>query len=69
MKAKVAKYFQHDGPRSPYQLAVYWTHDSDLYPHDWDMILTPQEWRKVKCRTPKKNETIEVDIEITEKKV
>jgi hypothetical protein len=64
MKAKVAKYQMNEG----YCVGVWWTYDPDKCPHDWNLLFQPDEWRKVKCRTPKKNETIEVDIEITERK-
>jgi len=66
MRAKAAKYFKHDGRNSPYWVCVWIDHDPDKNPQDFDLMFTPAQWRKMGCRTPKKNETIDVEICIDE---
>jgi len=58
---KAARFFEHDGPGSPWSVAVYLFHDPDKYPWDYDMWLEPRDWRKLTgLRSPKKNETMTV---------
>lgn len=60
MIAKVCRYY---GPKEEWHVVVYWTFDPDENPHDYDLWLTPKEWRKLSgLRSPKKNETMVVTI-------
>ena len=39
-----------------WEVALYFL-DPEEHPHDWQMVFTPQEWRKIGGAAPKKNET------------
>lgn len=69
MIAKVARFYEHDGPGAKWDVAVYWTHDHEKYPWDYDLFMSPADWRKFSgCRSPKKREimTVEITVEIDE---
>ena len=67
MKCAVAKYLDHDGPRSPYSIAFYPSvKEAEDAPHDFFLFLSPKEWRRFKCRTPRRDEVMEVELTVTE---
>ena len=67
MKCAIAKYLDHDGPRSPYSIAFYWSvKEAEDAPHDYFLFLAPKEWHRLKCRTPKKDEVLDVELTVKE---
>ncbi len=45
MKAKVFRYYEFEGSKK-WDVVVYWTHDPEKYPQDYDLYMTSAEWRK-----------------------
>ena len=61
MKAFAARY---EGGHGGWAVVVYWSHDHEKCPHDYDLYFSSaKEWRKFSgCRAPKKNEVLELEI-------
>lgn len=46
-----------------WDVAIYWDHDPDDHPQDWNLELTPKEWRKLSgLRSPKPDEVMNVQV-------
>jgi hypothetical protein len=64
MIAKVVRFYDYEGSKN-WNVAVYWTHDHEKFPQDYDLWLSPADWRKFSgCRSPKKGETMTVEITV-----
>lgn len=57
--AHVARY----GCKEDWEVAMYWSRDHESCPHDYDLLLTASQWRKLsKLRSPKMGEVLKVQI-------
>lgn len=46
-------------------MAVYWTHDPDKCPHDYDLFMEPKEWRRFSgLASPKGDQGFEIEISV-----
>lgn len=73
MIAKACRFYDYNGFKSGWHVAVYWSNNPEEYPHDYDLWLSAKEWRKLSgFRSPRKNETMVVSMRfemVDEKKV
>jgi len=67
MKCVAARYYNRDGTRSPWDVVIYESMcEAENCPHDWFMLFTRKQWRKMGCRVPKKDENMWVELGVTE---
>ncbi|NIR16273.1 MAG: hypothetical protein GWN86_21060 [Desulfobacterales bacterium] len=60
---KACRYWREREGEGPWDVVLYWDYDPDDYPHDWNLSLTPKEWRKLsKLRSPKPDEVMNVQV-------
>ena len=46
-------------------MAVYWTHDPDKCPHDYDLFMESKEWRWFSgLASPKGDQGFEIEISV-----
>lgn len=62
-KSTVAYVSRYINPPHGWYVAFYWEYDHEKNPHDYDLYLTPAEWRKLsKLRSPKQGEVMKVRL-------
>lgn len=62
-----ARFYDHDGPRSDYNIALYTSIiESEATPHDYIFFFSRKEWRRIGGSTPPKDGYSIVELKATE---
>lgn len=63
MKLFAARYWADDSEMGAYEIVLYESAEmSEEQPHDYLFSFTRQQWRKMGCRVPKRDETMPVTL-------
>lgn len=66
MKLWAARYWDYDGSKD-YEIVLYSSkREADEDPHSYMLSFSRSEWRRMKCRVPKDEEALAVELTATE---